>query len=69
LISGDFSKDIAELDFLDFSVCFGRPPIPFTRDWVEKSELVAEMKRVGIRQARSVPHFGASPMMRTSAIP
>jgi predicted TIM-barrel fold metal-dependent hydrolase len=51
LISDDFSKDIAELDFLDFSVCFGRPPIPFTGTWVEKSELVAEMKRVGIRQA------------------
>jgi predicted TIM-barrel fold metal-dependent hydrolase len=51
LIGNDFSKEIAALDFLDFSVSFGRPPIPFTGAWADKETLRSEMKRVGIRQA------------------
>jgi predicted TIM-barrel fold metal-dependent hydrolase len=51
LVDNDFSKEIAALDFLDFSVNFGRPPVPFTGAWVDRDLLRAEMKRVGIHQA------------------
>lgn len=51
MVGNDFSGEIAVLDFLDFSVSFGRPPIPFNGVWVDKAPLRTEMKRVGIRQA------------------
>ena len=51
MIGNDFSSEIEALDFLDFSVSFGRPPVPFTGAWVDKAGLRAEMKRMGIRQA------------------
>ncbi|HWR12741.1 MAG TPA: amidohydrolase family protein [Rectinemataceae bacterium] len=51
MIGSDFSSETEALDFLDFSVSFGRPPVPFTGAWVDKAGLRAEMKRVGVRQA------------------
>lgn len=51
MIKQDFSKEIEELNFLDFSVSFGRPPVPFTGVWADKEMLRAEMKRAGIHQA------------------
>lgn len=51
MIKQDFSKEIAALDFLDFSVSFGHPPVPFTGVWADKKLLRTEMKRSGIRQA------------------
>lgn len=51
MIKQNFSEEIAGLDFLDFSVCLGRPPIPFTGVWADKDLLQTKMKLAGIHQA------------------
>ena len=46
-----YAKEIAALEFLDFSVSFGRPPIPPLGAYVDKPRLLAELKRNHIVQS------------------
>lgn len=51
LIYKDYSSEILALDFLDLSVSYGRPSVPFTGVWVDCAQLSAEMARSNVRQA------------------
>lgn len=51
MIRQDFDKEIKALEFLDFSVSFGRPPIPSNGVWADKERLLAELRRNHIVQS------------------
>lgn len=51
MIKQNFSEEIAALEFLDFAVSFGRPPIPFLGVWMDKARLLAELRRNHIAQS------------------
>lgn len=51
MIKQNFDEEIEALEFLDFSVSFGRPPIPFTGVWVDKERLLTELRRNHIAQS------------------
>ncbi len=52
MIFSECLKDkIEQLDFIDFSVSYGRPAVPYTGLYVEKDDLLSEMERIGIRHA------------------
>jgi predicted TIM-barrel fold metal-dependent hydrolase len=51
LIYQDYTQEILSLAFLDLSVSYGRPSVPFTGVWVDRRQLTDEMARSGIGQA------------------
>ena len=51
MIKDNFVDEIKALEFLDFAVSFGRPPIPFTGEWVNKENLLIELRRNYIKQS------------------
>ena len=51
MIKDNFADEIKALEFLDFAVSFGRPPVPFTGEWVNKENLLKELRRNYIKQS------------------
>lgn len=51
MIKDNFADEIKDLEFLDFAVSFGRPPVPFTGEWVNKENLLKELRRNYIKQS------------------
>lgn len=51
MIRQNFDEEIKALAFLDFAVSFGRPPVPFTGVWVDKNQLISELRRNHIAQS------------------
>ena len=51
MIDQELVQKVQELEFLDFSVMLGRPAVPFTGFFAEKEDALAEMDRVGIKDA------------------
>ena len=51
MIKDNFDDEIKALEFLDFAVSFGRPPIPFTGEWVDKNALLKELRRNFVKQS------------------
>ncbi|GEM_PF-803274 len=51
MIKQDFSEEITALEFLDFAVSFGRPSVPFIGVWMDKAQLLSELRRNHIAQS------------------
>lgn len=51
MIKQNFYEEIAALAFLDFAVSFGRPPVPSIGVWVDKPQLLSELRRNNITQS------------------
>lgn len=51
MMNQDSLQDVQKLEFLDFTVALGRPGIPAAGFYCEKEDALAEMNRLGIKQA------------------
>lgn len=51
MFKNNLVKQINALEFLDFGVSFGRPPVPFTGVWMDKKQLLSELQRNNIAQS------------------
>ncbi|MGW8115647.1 amidohydrolase family protein [Caproicibacterium sp. NSD3] len=51
MVEQNFTEKISALEFLDFAVSFGRPPVPFTGVWMDKERLLKELRRNHIAQS------------------
>lgn len=51
MVKQDFTSEISALEFLDFAVSFGRPPVPFTGMWVDQKRLLEELRRNHVVQS------------------